>query len=97
MKKKEKATEAAPQTQCEDNKSSRIIQQVRHLFLSGRQFTAREINALTGGNDARKIISNLRNKERWNIQDIWLSGHKLYWLVADDRQLDLFSEEGGER
>lgn len=66
--------------------SARLIQSVRKLFLSGGKFTARQLNQLAGTNDARKIISVLRNKECWKIEDFRLSnGCKLYWL----------SEKGG--
>jgi len=61
--------------------SSRLIQSVRRLFLSGGKFTAKELNSLAGTNDARKFISDLRNKEGWEIEDCRLpSGCKLYWL-----------------
>ena len=66
--------------------SARLIQSVRKLFLSGGKFTARQLNQLAGTNDARKIISVLRNDEGWKIEDFRLSnGCKLYWL----------SEKGG--
>lgn len=62
--------------------SARLIQSVRKLFLSGGKFTARQLNQLTGTNDARKIISVLRNDEGWKIVDCRLSnGCKLYWLT----------------
>ena len=63
--------------------SARLIQSVRKLFLSGERFTARQLNQLAGTNDARKLISVLRNKEGWKIEDCWLSnGCKLYWLAG---------------
>ena len=72
-----------------DNKSSRIIQQVRSIFLSGRKVTAREINAETNSNDARRVISTLRNDEGWNIKDVRLDDRrKLYWLEPD-RQMPI--------
>lgn len=62
--------------------SARLIQSVRKLFLSGGKFTARQLNQLAGTNDARKIISVLRNDEGWEIADCRLSnGCKLYWLT----------------
>lgn len=71
--------------------SSRCIQHVRRLFLSGGKYTAREINEIVGFNDARKVISTLRNNEGWDIRDIRLdSGCKLYWLEEDERQLSIF-------
>lgn len=61
--------------------SARNIQAVRKLFLTGGKFTAKDINSLAGTNDARRIISVLRNKEGWNIVDCRLpNGCKLYWL-----------------
>ena len=78
-----------------DNKSSRIIQQVRSIFLSGRKVTAREINAETNSNDARRVISTLRNDEGWDIKDIRLDDRrKLYWLEPDKRQMAI-NWEGG--
>lgn len=62
--------------------SARNIRSLRKLFLTGDKFTAKEINHLAGTNDARKLISVLRNKEGWKIEDIRLSnGCKLYWLT----------------
>ena len=73
-----------------DNKSSRIIQQVRSIFLSGRKVTAREINAETNSNDARRVISTLRNDEGWDIKDVRLDDRrKLYWLEPDKRQMSI--------
>ena len=78
-----------------DNKSSRIIQQVRSIFLSGRKVTAKEINAETNSNDARRVISTLRNDEGWDIKDIRLDDRrKLYWLEPDKRQMSI-NWEGG--
>ena len=76
-----------------DNKSSRIIQQVRSIFLSGRKVTAKEINAETNSNDARRVISTLR-KEGWNIKDVRLDDRrKLYWLEPDKRQMSIDWED----
>lgn len=74
-----------------DNHSSRIIQQVRSIFLSGRKVTAKEINAETHSNDARRIIiSTLRNVEGWKISDCRLPDRtKLYWLEQDKRQMSI--------
>lgn len=70
---------------------TKTIQLVRRLFLGGGRFTAKDINQLVGFNDARKVISTLRNKEGWDIRDTRLEdGCKLYWLEKDDRQLNLF-------
>lgn len=71
--------------------SSRCIQQVRRLFLSGGKFTAKDLNRLVGFNDARKVISVLRNNEGWDIRDVRLdNGCKLYWLVQNENQLSIF-------
>lgn len=68
--------------QDKDTHSSRIIQSVRNLFLSGGKYTAKDINALCPTNDARKLISYLRHEEGWNITDCRLpNGCKLYWLI----------------
>ena len=70
------------------SKSDRIIQQVRAIFLSGRKITAKEINAETNSNDARRVISTLRNDEGWDIKDVRLDDRrKLYWLEPDKRQM----------
>ncbi|MBU9879653.1 AbrB family transcriptional regulator [Bacteroides sp. MSK.20.82] len=79
-----------------DSKSSRIIQQVRSIFLSGRKVTAKEINAETNSNDARRVISTLRNDEGWNIKDVRLDDNrKLYWLEPDKRQMSINWEVNG--
>jgi hypothetical protein len=67
--------------------SEREIQAFRKLFLSGGKFTAKELNQLTGSNDARKYISRLR-AEGWDIEDMLQDdGSKIYWL----------SMKGGEK
>lgn len=67
--------------------SSRIMQKVRVIFMRGEKLSAIEINRLCQTNDARKIISTLRNKEGWNIQDIrQANGCKLYWLASPEYQ-----------
>lgn len=87
MKKKEKATEAAPHTnRGKDSKNICIRATIKALFRSGKKFTARKINQLTRSNDARKQISELR-RAGWDIRDIRQSDNsKLYWLAEDDRQ-----------
>ena len=78
-----------------DSKSSRIIQQVRSIFLSGRKVTAKEINAETNSNDARRVISTLRNDEGWDIKDVRLDDRrKLYWLEPDKRKMSIDWEGG---
>lgn len=77
------------------SKSYRIIQQVRSIFLSGRKVTAKEINAETNSNDARRVISTLRNDEGWDIKDVRLDDRrKLYWLEPDKRQMSIDWEGG---
>lgn len=92
MKEKKKAVSTTANllnNRSKDSKSSRIIQQVRSIFLSGRKVTAREINAETNSNDARRVISTLRNDEGWNIKDVRLDDRrKLYWLEPD-RQMPI--------
>lgn len=68
-----------------DTGSSRVIQRVRSIFLSGRKVTAKEINSETNSNDARRVISTLRNVEGWNIADCRLpDNRKLYWLEKEN-------------
>ncbi len=87
MRKKEKATFAAPNTNGDkDNKNICIRATIKALFRSGKKFTAKRINQLTHSNDARKAISVLR-REGWNIHDLRQpDGCKLYWLDEEDRQ-----------
>ena len=94
MKKKEKATFAAPSTnRGKDNKNICIRATIKALFRSGKKFTAKAINQLTGSNDARKAISVLRHSG-WNIQDVrQQDGSKIYWLAEDDRQMVLNFQE----
>lgn len=97
MKEKKKAASTTANllnNRSKDNKSSRIIQQVRSIFLSGRKVTAREINAETNSNDARRVISTLRNDEGWDIKDVRLDDRrKLYWLELDKRQMSIDWED----
>lgn len=99
MKEKKKAASTTANllnNRSKDNKSSRIIQQVRSIFLSGRKVTAREINAETNSNDARRVISTLRNDEGWDIKDVRLDDRrKLYWLEPDKRQMSIDWEVNG--
>lgn len=96
--KKEKAVLATTNSSNDYDKSSnssRVIQQVRSIFLSGRKVTAKEINAETNSNDARRVISTLRNDEGWNIKDVRLDDNrKLYWLEPDKRQMSIDWEGG---
>lgn len=93
MKEKKKAASTTANLlhdRSKDSKSSRIIQQVRSIFLSGRKVTAKDINAETNSNDARRVISTLRNNEGWNIKDVRLDDRrKLYWLEPDKRQMPI--------
>lgn len=99
MKEKKKAASTTANLQHrsgnKDSKSSRIIQQVRFIFLSGRKVTAKEINAETNSNDARRVISTLRNDEGWDIKDVRLDDRrKLYWLEPDKRKMSIDWEGG---
>lgn len=70
-----------------DTNNDCIHQRIRHLFLSGGQYTASEINRICGGNDARKAISRLRKEDLMNIRDLRLdSGCKLYWHAPVTRK-----------
>ena len=62
-------------------------------FREGGRYTARDLNIITGQNDARKRISELR-REGMNIKSIWLDKPrcKIYWLEPDDHPT-LFGEE----
>lgn len=99
MKEKKKAVSTTANllnNRSKDSKSSRIIQQVRSIFLSGRKVTAKEINAETNSNDARRVISTLRNDEGWDIKDVRLDDRrKLYWLEPDKRQMSIDWEVNG--
>lgn len=93
MKEKKKAASTTANLQHrsgnKDSKSSRIKQQIRKLFLDGGKYTSKDLNTLTGGNDSRKVISDLR-KEGWNIKDVRLDDRrKLYWLEPDKRQMSI--------
>lgn len=73
-----------------NSNNQRIIATIKGLFLAGRKLTAKEINDITGSNDARKVISDLR-RQGWQITDMLLPNRfKLYWLLPDDRQLNLW-------
>lgn len=62
--------------------SARLIQSVRKIFLSGGKFIAKEVNSLARTNDVRKLISVLRNKEGWKVEERCLpNGCNLYWLT----------------
>lgn len=73
-----------------DTNDFHIHQQIRNLFMKGGSYTASELNHICGGNDARKVISLLRNKELMNIRDVRLpDGRKRYWYSPE-------SKKGGE-
>ena len=97
MKEKKKAVSTTANllnNRSKDSKSSRIKQQIRKLFLDGGKYTSTDLNTLTGGNDSRKVISDLR-KEGWNIKDVRLDDkRKLYWLEPDKRQMSIDWEGG---
>lgn len=84
-KKAASSTANLPNDYDKSSNSSRVIQQVRSIFLSGRKVTAKEINSETNSNDARRVISTLRNVEGWNIADCRLpDNRKLYWLEKEN-------------
>ncbi|SBW03801.1 conserved hypothetical protein [uncultured Dysgonomonas sp.] len=92
-KKESPAIKQGRKSHCKCNPSSHINGTIRALFSSGRKLTAKQINSITGSNDARKQISNLR-REGWNITDLRLPDNcKLYWLISPSKQLSLF--QGG--
>ena len=98
MKEKKKAASTTANLQHrsgnKDSKSFRIKQQIRKLFLDGGKYTSKDLNTLTGGNDSRKVISDLR-KEGWDIKDVRLDDRrKLYWLEPDKRQMSIDWEGG---
>jgi hypothetical protein len=69
---------------------SRTTIEVKQIFLSGRKVTAKEINAETGLNDARKCISLLR-RGGMNIRDTRMSNRcKLYWWETEKQQQPTF-------
>lgn len=98
MKEKKKAVSTTANllnNRSKDSKSSRIKQQIRKLFLDSGKYTSKDLNTLTGGNDSRKVISDLR-KEGWNIKDVRLDDRrKLYWLEPDKRQMSIDWEVNG--
>ncbi len=68
----------------------RPIQSLNEKAVSGRKVTAKEINTETNSNDARRVISTLRNDEGWDIKDVRLDDRrKLYWLEPDKRQMSI--------
>ena len=91
---------AAVPTQSKDSElfsnNPRIIAKIRALLIAGQKYTAKQLNAVCGFNDSRKVISVLRAKGM-KIQDVRLENRcKLYWYVPDnDSQLSLF-EKGAE-
>ena len=98
MKEKKKAASTTANLQHrsgnKDSKSFRIKQQIRKLFLDGGKYTSKDLNTFTGGNDSRKVISDLR-KEGWDIKDVRLDDRrKLYWLEPDTRQMSIDWEGG---
>ena len=99
MDTKKGAANATPETQSKDTElfsnNARIIAKIRALFIAGQKYTAKQLNAVCGFNDSRKVISVLRAKGM-KIQDVRLQNRcKLYWYVPDnDNQLSLF-EKGG--
>ena len=94
MKEKKKAASTTANPLNDRSKDNHSSQQVRSIFLSGRKVTAKEINAETNSNDARRVISTLRNDEGWDIKDVRLDDRrKLYWLEPDKRQMSIDWED----
>lgn len=82
-KKKKDAARTAVTLARNDAKVTKItkIGIIRQLFLTGKRFTAKQLNKRSGGNDARKTISDLR-KEGWKIESCRVIGNtKVYWLA----------------
>lgn len=76
---------------------NRVKCQIRKLFRDGGKYTAKQLNEIIGGNDARKVISDLRRKEKMNIKDIRQNNNcKLYWLEPDNQPTLLGKEYGHE-
>ena len=99
MKKRKKATFAAPHTnRGKVSENIPIIKTIESLFMTGRKFYAKELNELAHTNDARKFISDLR-REGINIQDSWQPNRcKLYWVNLDNnRQLSFWERWEGVR
>ena len=72
---------------------TQIRKQRQQIFLDGGKYTSKDLNTLTGGNDSRKVISDLR-KEGWDIKDVRLDDRrKLYWLEPDKRQMSIDWED----
>lgn len=73
-----------------------IVERIKALFLRGGKYTAKDINQMTGTNDARWFISTLR-RSGLNIQDLRLPNHcKLYWLpINNNKQLSFWERWEG--
>jgi hypothetical protein len=69
-----------------DTNNNRIKWLLRKVLREGGRYTAKELNALTGQNDSRKRMSQLR-REGMNIQSMWIDNPrcKLYWLQPDEQ------------
>lgn len=73
--------------------STVIATKIKALFLTGERYSAKQLNAVCGFNDARKAISVLR-ANGMQILDIRMGDRsKQYWLVKDEQQLSLFGKE----
>ena len=90
-KKKGSHKDRQSKERCKDIQNLRIHQKIRNLLLRGGKYTASDLNRICGGNDARKTISILRNKELLDIRDMRMDdGRKLYWYSPD-------TKKGGEK
>jgi hypothetical protein len=73
--------------------STIIIAKIKAFFLSGNKYTAKQLNALCGFNDSRKVISVLR-ANGMDIKDVRLENQcKLYWYVSNENQLSIWEDE----
>jgi len=84
---------APKQTKNEDRLYLSQKQTIRRLMLQGGKYTAKQLNTLTGHNDARKCISDLRKWGMYIVDRRLPTMEKLYWL-ADDGQLTLWETMG---
>ena len=94
---KREAPEGATVTnRCKGTHKNRTKATIKALFLRGGKYTAKELNELSYGNDARKCISRLR-REGMDIQDLWQPDHrKLYWVTTEDnKQLSFWTRWEG--
>lgn len=91
--KKSAPTTGTPFQQYKDSAFS-LKSKVLSILRSGEKVTAKELNKRLRFNDARKVISVLR-QEHFPVCDYrLLDGCKVYFLKPDN-QLNLFEQKGG--